>query len=253
MDCEITLTGLVTVHGHDGVRRHLPSAQTRLALARLTLDRERGTTRDELADALWPRQLPSTWAPALRSIVSRVRALVAVSLSHDVNPLVWRDGRYLLLLPHDVAVDVEMAEQAILTAQAALESDDLGRALGLATDGVRRLERGFLPECDGGWVDEVRERYDHLVVVGCETASAAATALGDTTGALAFASQAIRRAPLRESAHRCHMAAHMRAGNRAEALRSYERIRRVLAEELGVDPAPETEAAYLDLLGSPLA
>ncbi|RSS83396.1 bacterial transcriptional activator domain-containing protein, partial [Streptomyces sp. WAC06614] len=52
-------------------------------------------------------------------------------------------------------------------------------------------------------------------------------------------------------AYRCRMAAHTRAGNRAEALRSYQQLREVLAEELGIDPAPETEAAYLELLRTP--
>jgi len=45
------------------------------------------------------------------------------------------------------------------------------------------------------------------------------------------------------------MAAHDAAGNRAEALRAYQRARRLLADELGVDPSAETEAAYLSLLG----
>ncbi len=47
------------------------------------------------------------------------------------------------------------------------------------------------------------------------------------------------------------MAALDGAGNRAEALRVYQRLRRVLADELGIDPSPETETAYLDLLGPP--
>ena len=45
------------------------------------------------------------------------------------------------------------------------------------------------------------------------------------------------------------MAALDAAGNRAEALRAYQRARRVLADQLGVDPSEDTEAAYLALLG----
>jgi hypothetical protein len=44
------------------------------------------------------------------------------------------------------------------------------------------------------------------------------------------------------------MAAHAAAGNRAEALRVYERCRQLLATELGAYPSPETESIYRELL-----
>jgi branched-chain amino acid transport system substrate-binding protein len=49
------------------------------------------------------------------------------------------------------------------------------------------------------------------------------------------------------------MEAHAAAGNRAEALRVYERCRRLLAEELGTYPSPETESIYRGLLEVPAA
>ena len=54
--------------------------------------------------------------------------------------------------------------------------------------------------------------------------------------------------PFRESAHLRLVRARAAAGDRGEALRAYDRCRRLLAEELGVDPSPELEAAYLELL-----
>jgi streptogramin lyase len=47
------------------------------------------------------------------------------------------------------------------------------------------------------------------------------------------------------------MTAHVAAGNRAEALRVYERCRRLLADELGTYPSPETESIYRELLETP--
>ena len=44
------------------------------------------------------------------------------------------------------------------------------------------------------------------------------------------------------------MEAHVASGNRAEALRVYERCRRLRAEELGAYPSPETESVYRGLL-----
>lgn len=64
------------------------------------------------------------------------------------------------------------------------------------------------------------------------------------------ATTALELEPFRESSYRLLMRAHASAGNRAEALRVYERCRSVLGEELGVPPSPETEGLYLEILGA---
>jgi len=56
--------------------------------------------------------------------------------------------------------------------------------------------------------------------------------------------------PFRETSYQLLMQAHAAVGNRAEALRVYERCRNLLSEELGVSPSPQTEAVYLDILRS---
>ena len=67
---------------------------------------------------------------------------------------------------------------------------------------------------------------------------------GDAREAARWAEQAVALEPFRESGYRRLMEAHVAAGNRAEALRVYERCRRLLAEELGAYPSPETESVY---------
>jgi hypothetical protein len=148
-----------------------------------------------------------------------------------------------------VLVDVELAEGAVAAAIEALDRRELAAARRYAGEGATILRAPFLPDCDGEWVTGERSRLADLLVTGLEVASTAAAAAGDGGAALVAANEAVGRAQLRESAHRCVMAAHAASGNRAEALRAYQRLRRLLTEELGVDPAAETEAAYLDLLG----
>ena len=56
--------------------------------------------------------------------------------------------------------------------------------------------------------------------------------------------------PFRESAFGREMRAHIATGNRAEALRTYERLRTLLSDELGTDPSSAVEAIYLEAVGS---
>ncbi|CAM5297154.1 BTAD domain-containing putative transcriptional regulator [Streptomyces fimicarius] len=243
----IRLVGLVSIEHESEAPRVLASHQAQIALARLCLERPSGIGREQLADTIWPDGLPSTWASALRSVVSRLRASLSEGASAE-PAVIAHGGRYLLRLPEDAQVDVERAEQAAFTAAVAHREGDHSTAQRLATTSVSLLRGPFLASHEGEWVESVRRHLKDLRVSALETASSSSSALGDTHHALRYAAEAVRQAPFRESAYRCQMTAHRLAGNRAEALRIYQQLRVVLAEELGCDPSPESEAAYLGLL-----
>src|SRR4029077_2794063 len=73
---------------------------------------------------------------------------------------------------------------------------------------------------------------------------------GDPSEAAKWADEAIALEPFRESGYRRLMRAHAAAGNSAEALRAYDRCRRLLADELGAYPSAETESIYRELLST---
>lgn len=248
----IRLVGLVSIEHDREAPRVLSSHQAQIALARLCDERPTGTDREQLADTIWPDGPPSTWASALRSVVSRLRAFLSEESPTTLEPqLIARGGRYLLRLPEGAQVDVDRAESAAVSAAAAYRNGDHSTAQRLATTAVSLLRGPFLASHEGEWVDSVRARLKEVLVSALETASGSSSALGDTHQALRYADEAVRQAPFRESAYRCQMTAHRLAGNRAEALRIYQQLRTVLAEELGIDPSPESEAVYLGLLCSP--
>ena len=123
MQLEICLLGQVsiTVSGACTSGEDALNPQARLAFAMLTLERGRGVTRDALANAVWPHELPSTWASALRSVISRVRAFVDVASGGTIRPvLVAAGGAYRLQLPSSTIVDAEIAEQQLQAASRAL-------------------------------------------------------------------------------------------------------------------------------------
>jgi DNA-binding SARP family transcriptional activator len=250
---EVTLIGDITLGGEsEETRRSLPGGNARVTLALLTIERAEGVTSERLAEVLWPDGLPATWRSALRMTMSRVRSFLKEALGPTApDPIVAQGGRYRWQLPDDVSlqVDAEDGDRLLAAARGALASGDHAAAYRDATRAADRLRGPFLAGRHGPWVDEQRDRLSDLLVAALEAASVAAAASGDAAAALALADDAVERAPLRESAHRARMGAHAAAGNRGEALLAYQRLRRVLADQLGVDPDAETEAAYLQLLG----
>jgi DNA-binding SARP family transcriptional activator len=251
---EITLAGDVTVGAGADAKPQVVTGPARIVLAALVVERSTGVPRERLADILWPDGLPKTWGSALRTHVSKVRNLVSNAVGGGGETVVAGDTGYQLVLPPgvDVTVDLDEADHKLATARRVL-ADDPAAAQALATQACEVLRAPFLPGHGGSWADDVRARLSDLLLGALELAARAATDAGDCDAGVALAEEEVQRSPLRESAHRSLMAALAGAGNRADALLTYQRLRRILADELGIDPSPETEAAYLDLLGPPPA
>ena len=97
----------------------------------------------------------------------------------------------------------------------------------------------LLPDWDESWLLVHRERYRQLRLHALERTSPASswTRAGRSTPRTARCSRSPPR-PLRESGQRLLVCGHLAAGNRAAARASYERFRRMLADELGVQPSP---------------
>ena len=221
----------------------------RMALAYLVSERHRPVTRDELADVLWADDLPRSWETSLRGMALRLRGLLGAAGLVPTEALTSAYGCWQLQLPPTTVVDVEAVDPDLARAEKALSDNRPSEARALAHGAAAVAGRGFLPEATGAWVERRQTELRDLFLRALEVESDAAAAAADWLSAVRAAEEAVSVEPFRESAHLRLMQAHAGAGNRGEALRAYERCRRVLAEQLGVNPSPATEAAYLALLG----
>ncbi len=232
--------------------RVLPEAliggrQGRLVLAYLVCERERAVRREELADLLWPDQLPDSWTASLSAVISRLRRLFGEAGLDGQAVIASTPGAYQLMLPAGSRVDLEDLTAAVASAEDAAAAGDLDRALATAADAEAVAGRGFLAD-DCEWVDNRREAVRDLRVRAAIAQSAAHLGAGAAGRAIDAARRALDLDPAKEAAYRQSMRALAAAGERAEALRVWERCRITLVEELGIDPSPETEAVYLQLL-----
>jgi YVTN family beta-propeller protein len=231
----------------------LPGRQGRLLFAYLAVERGRPVPRDELAAALWGEAPPATWEKALTVLVSKLRSLLTEAGLDGPRALSAAFGCYRLELPAGTWIDVVAAAGAAGEAERALDAGDPAAAKTAALLAESLTRRAFLPGDNGVWVEDKRREL-------ADTRSRAVTALAGAclrTGAggeaVSWAQQAIGLEPFRETGYRLLMEAHAADGNRAEALRVYERCRRLLADELGAYPSPETESVYQRLLQAPPA
>ena len=115
------------------------------------------------------------------------------------------------------------------------------------------LREPFLSGENGTWAQTKRRELERVHTRALDVLAEASIRSGEAATAVRWAEQAVEAEPFRESGHRRLMEAHAASGNRAEALRAYDRCRHLLAEELGAFPSPETEAVYRRLLEAPPA
>lgn len=234
---------------HDGARiedRAFGGPQPRLVAAMLLVDRDRAWSPEQLAAQLWPSGRPERWRPAVRGLVSRLRALLAeVGVEDEV--VVHRSGDYHVELV-DLSVDVEIAHDEVVRAAGALADGRVAEADDLAARARAVLSRPILAGLDAPWVEELRrvvgpDHVESLLLLG-----RARRGQGRWAAARSVFAEALGRAPFREDAWRDLMELEVASGNVATALQVYEDCRRQLADELGVDPSPATQDLHTAIL-----
>jgi DNA-binding SARP family transcriptional activator len=180
--------------------------------------------RAAVAGLLWPDVPESLAQGSLRSALWRV---------HKVAPGLIDTSGGALSLAEGVRVDVR-------------DLDDWARQVQDPRCCVGELKLpdvGLCADLLPGWYDDwvllERERLRQLRMHALETVARRLADAGRYGEALQAAYAAMRAEPLRESAHRVVIRLHLAEGNLCEALRAFERIRVLLADELGVQPSEQ--------------
>ncbi|TML29782.1 MAG: tetratricopeptide repeat protein [Actinobacteria bacterium] len=208
----------------DGTSIELGGQKRRALLAALLLRADQVVTRDHLVDALWGEDPPDTARNTLQVYVSQVRKLLPEGLL-ETTP----DGYRLAIDPG--AVDVFEFERLTQSGRSALT---IGDAAGAAETLRRALDlwRGTptdLPQLEALRLEELR-------LTAQEDRIDAELALGRHVQLVGELERLVAEQPLRERARAQLMLALYRSGRQADALAVYQRARRTLVEELGIEP-----------------
>jgi SARP family transcriptional regulator, regulator of embCAB operon len=221
----------------------LPGRRGRAVFAYLVLRRDRPVPRDELLMAGWGEDAPMEAGNPLSVLLSKLR--------YALGPERVRGRTEIeLVLPQATFVDAEAALEGAHRAESHIAEGRWAEAWGPAGIAYHIATRPFLTGLEGTWVDDWRRRLEEVRVRGLECFVAASLGLGGPALAQAEerAKMLTQLAPYRETGYCLLMEALERRGNVAEALRTYERLRVLLGQELGVAPSPPVQAVRARLM-----
>jgi DNA-binding SARP family transcriptional activator len=204
-----------------GLRQEVPHGSKQL-LAFVALRRQR-VGRRQAAETLWPDAEEERATGNLRSALWRLRRAGIDVLLAD---------KWSLELGRHVRVDLEIMDQ---WATRMINGTESAADLAVAPLGAGTWE--VLPGWDDDWVLVERERLRQRMLHAVEVLSRKLVRAGRFADAVEAAIIAVSVDPLRESAQRALIEAHLAEGNQSEARRIWQDYRDLLRRELGVNPS----------------
>jgi DNA-binding SARP family transcriptional activator len=210
----------------DDTELDLGTPQQRAILGILLLRDGAAATPDQLISALWGPTAPRAATGMIRSYVSRLRRVLPGDVIESVG------GGYALRTTALDATDFAHHIAAARTAtDAHVRAGHLRKALG--------LWRGTpLAGVNGEYAEVERTRLAGIRLAAIEDLAAADIDTGRHVEATTSLEEVIAAHPLRERPRELLMLALYRAGRQADALAVFTEIRRLLADELGLEPGP---------------
>jgi DNA-binding SARP family transcriptional activator len=224
-------------------------------LGLLALQPERLVPKDEIAEVLWPQKTPDAWRNLVHVHVNRLRATIEPDRRRRAASrlLVSVNGAYRLNLDC-VTLDLARFDGFVNAARRATERGDDAAALHLYAQALA-CWRG--PVLAGG--DFTLRQHPSMQAIQRRRLDAAikyadlALQEGDPAQAMPWLLALSEDEPLHEGLHARLMLSMARSGEPATALQLFVDLRSRLAEQLGIDPGAELQAAYQQVVnGAPV-
>ena len=220
----------------DGEPIVLAGPKQRAILTILLLDANQVVLRARLLAEVWGERAPGS-EHSLDVHISRLRK--ALAPSGEGNALIRR-GRGYLLCVEEGALDLVRFEQRIAAGQQALAEGRPAAAVGLLNDGLGLWRGEPLAEfADQAFAAAELSRLKELRLAALEARVDADLALGREAAIIGDLESLVNANPYRERFRAQLMLALYRAGRQAEALAVYADTRRLLIDELGIEPGEQ--------------
>ncbi|MEJ2737833.1 MAG: BTAD domain-containing putative transcriptional regulator, partial [Anaerolineae bacterium] len=219
------------------------SDKERVLLAYLVEESQQPHRREKLAGLLWPERTEAAARSNLRRVLSNLRRLLG-----DRTPsgpaFLLVTGQTVRFNPACNAWVDSLTFARLLRPLRQQPSTQLEEAIRLYQgDFLEGFSVADSPACEE-WMILCRERYQRLMMEALHRLVEEYERQGNFERALELAWRQLDLEPWWEEAHRQLIRLLALSGRRSEALAQYAKCRRVLAEELDAEPAPETTGLY---------
>ncbi|MEU8543834.1 BTAD domain-containing putative transcriptional regulator [Streptomyces sp. NPDC048717] len=222
----------------------------RAVLALLLVNAGKVVSTSSLIRSVWETDPPGHAVTTLQSYVSRLRGLLGEQpLRGGVEARVeYRSPGYVLRVEPD-RVDVPRFESMVARTVSARSRGDLAQCFVLASEALRLWTAPpFEDLADYRFAVQEAVRLDRLRLTAVEAQAAAALSLNRGEEILPGLEREVARHPTHERLVCRLMQAQCHNGRQADALRLFDRTRRLLAGELGADAGPELRRTHEEIL-----
>src|SRR6266540_6048169 len=245
----------------DGSQRlQLGGHQQRALLALLLLRANEVVPVDEIIEDLWGAEPPASATKSVHALISKLRRILERDGADNANGETGENG-VLFTRPHGYVLTVADGELDLHRFRSLMEEGRGALAAGRPAEAAARLREALalwrgppLAEFAYDAFAQVEiARLEEIRLSGIEERIEADLALGLHRDLIPELEALVAKNPLRERLRGQLMLALYRSGRQAQALDAYQRARRVLVEELGIEPGPELqrlEQAILQQEGS---
>lgn len=231
---------LAAVHdgpdGHDRQQVDVGGFRQQVVLAVLLLEAPRLVAVDALVDAVWPDAPPATARAQVQICISRLRHLIDVG--GPAATIVTRPPGYGLELG-GATLDLHAFDAAVAEARTATAAGRLESAAELLRGALALWQGPPLAGIDSAPVRDAATRLAERRLAVLEDWLQLELRLGRHAEVVDAAAAEVDRHPLRERLRGQLMLALYRSGRQAEALQEFQRARRTVVDELGLEPGEE--------------
>jgi len=248
--CRVKLFGglEVTVGDRSIREKDWRKRKARMLFAIMVLERGRQLSREQLLEHVWPDLSEDRAKNNFYVAWSTMKSALA-GVSSGPSLYVDNTGGLCSIVREAVRSDVDEFEEYLTTARDAEAAGDVRRAI----ESYQRLSAIYRGELLPGdlydeWFTPIRDRYRLDFIASMLRVVELLLERDDPCEAVVYARRALAVDPFREDLYQAVLRCQIAAGQRSAAIETFVACKTQIAEELGLDPAPETVALYQQIL-----